>query len=365
MLIAYFALPVLLLGFSAAAAFAAEHSVVQRFNVDLNGRGYRWISIHPDGERWLITECTDRIGPPRENCFLFLYNIKTKHYQRYDLPSSYFYADAQFSMSGRLIVAIRRPIPADDSQQEIERVQGESEILLLDTEERKFRTIPLRKGRYKTPLMSPDETRVAYWSAQIVRPEGSKTSTSGYELHEFDLRSGRDSLFSSSVRFFLADRFQYRDPDHILADAYGPLFSGKTSFGYLKKFNFSQLYCFDRELQQLSDPCVTEVAWASKPSFDQHGNLFLYGQHQKFGVGLFKISEQEIKKFWKLPSVADQGISSLVVAPAGNYLAFTYPTASARRIKNHRALGLFDVQNERWISLLLPQPETSETIPLP
>ena len=334
------------------------------FDVNISGRGFNWISVHPDGEQWLITECTDRIAPPRENCFLFLYNIKTKRYRRYDLPSSYFYSDAQFSTNGQMIVAIRRPIPNGDSHTELERVYGESEIFLMNTEGKNFRTIPLIKGRYKTPLISPDETKVTYWRARIARPEGSKTLISGYELHEFDLRLENDSLFSSATGFFLAGQFQYKNSNQIVADAYGPFFSEKTRFNYFKKFNFSQIYCFSQGIEKLGDPCITEVAWASKPSFDLSGNLYLYGQHQKYGVGFFEMSGQEINFFWKLPLLADQGISALMAAPSGNYLAFIYPTASARRFKNHRALGLFDIRSERWISVSPPQPETSETIPL-
>lgn len=353
-----------IVGASVAQPFTYGPGEFPEFAVATDHRGFLQLSIHPDGERWLLGECTDRIDPPYEKCFLFVYNIKTGRYQRYDLPLSYSYTSAKFSKSGELIVAIRRPVAKDDSHQESARVVSESEIVLIDTEGSNFQVIPLRKGKYRTPTISPDGKKIAYWSAKVIRPEGSKTLLGDYDLYEFDLFSGKDTLFSSPFRFALVGQVEYVNPNQIIVEAYGSISSGKMSFNYSKKNNFSHLYCLDRFDFELTDPCLTEVASASNPSIDTKGNLFLFGESKKSGIGLFLVSDKKIKSYWKLPRLAEQGIDWLVAAPSANYLAFIYPTASPRFFANHRALGMFDIQSERWIPLSLPQPETAETIPL-
>lgn len=186
--------------FGICPALAYDNSVYPQIELENEARKISWISTHPDSERWLITECTDRIEPPHEKCYVFVYNLKTRGYQRFDLPGNYYYSEAQYSPTGQHIVAVRAPLPANDSHEELERVAGESEILLMGANGHKRRMLNIPKGRVMMPAMSPNESKIAYWSAGMVRPPGSKTFMSKFDLYEYDLRSETNQLCSGLAR---------------------------------------------------------------------------------------------------------------------------------------------------------------------
>ncbi len=347
-----------------SSAVAYDNSVFPPFAITRDDRRFTWLSIHPDSERWLITECTDRIDPPRKLCYLFIYHRTNQSYQRLGLSSSYSYSYAQFSPDGQHIVAVRMPAAKDDSYEEKVRTAAQSEIIMMRADGQEFRVLGIPKGPLKVPVISPDETKVAYWSATMIRPEGSKTFTSNFDLNEFDLQSGSRRLFSGSFRFFLAGQFQYQSADQVVAHASGPFNPGKSSFSYDEQFNFSRLYCFDRKEERLQDPCLSDVPHASHPSLDRNGNLYLEGAHPTYGMSLFKISPSGQQQSWRMPRITNAGIGFLVSAPTGDYLGFIYSDASPASQFLYSALGYFDFFTERWISLPLPPPESALLIPM-
>ncbi len=341
-----------------AAAF--DTSSLPPFELEKEKREFRWLSIHPDGERWLITECTDRVHPPRHNCYLFLYNLRTKQYQRYELPEDYIYDEAEFSPSGQYIVGKRIPYFDTVSFKEFEQALRNTQIFRMRVDGSDFRVLPIPEGMVSRPLMSPDETKVAFWLAGKIGRARGRTLAVNYELYEHDLSSGETHLFAGPFYLDLVGGFAYRDNNHIVAQAYGSISSGKFGYDYRKRVNSSEVYCFVRGQTALSDPCVIDVRSASMPTLDTSSDLYVIGTDKKLGFSVFEIVRSEqMHRIWKLPDQTKGQLASLVAAPDGSYLGFIYPTDQPK--DTHFGLGILDLTRQRWVSVAIPLPREAKT----
>lgn len=350
---------IVMIAWGVSPAIAYDNNVFPEFQIAKEDRRFSWISIHPDNARWLITECTDRIEPPTDKCYLFIYNIKTKEYRRLDLPAEYSYLQGEFSPSGRQIAAVRVPVPRNESYEEMEKSAMNADLLLMRTDGDQVRKAGIPKGILGALAWSPDETKVAYWSAAMIRPKGSKSFRADFDLHEYDLQTETDRLFSGQFHFFLVGRLQYRNADQIVANASGPLHAKKSAVSEEEKFAFSRVYCFDRTITSLQAPCFSEFRYATHPSLDLDGNLFLRGLDDQHGAALYKISATGVTRHWKMPRIENIGITFQAVSPSGDHLGFIYSTGVFSRRGRQSSLGYFDFSAERWIPLALPNPESA------
>ncbi len=334
-----------------AAAF--DLTSLPPFELEKEKREFNWLSIHPDGARWLITECTDRVNPARPNCYLFLYHLKTRKYQRYELSEDYIYAEAEFSPSGQYIVGKRIPYFDKVGYKEFEKILRDTEIFQMRADGSDFRVLPIPKGMVSRPLMSPDETKVAFWLAAKLGQAAGRTLAVDYELYEHDLSSGETRLFAGPFHLSAAGSFSYRDNNYIVAQAHGSLSSGKFDYLYRKRTNYNEVYCFERGQSELSDPCVTGMSFASMPTLNHRGELYVLGADKKLGLSIFKILPDEQRQWlWQLPDQTKGRLANLVAASNGSYLGFIYPTDKAKNF----GLGIFDLTNQRWISVPVPSP---------
>ncbi len=340
-------------------SLAYDNSVFPPFEMNKVGRGFNQISIHPDGEHWLISECSDRINPSQPSCYLFLYNYKNQSYQRYDLDSGYQYTDPQFSPTGRWIVSVRTKLPQTESYEALVRSYVESEILMFRMDGTDLRVLPVPKGRIKSPVMSPDENKVAYWMSGRVRSAGAKTTFTDFDIHEFDLVSEKDSLFAGPYRFFLADGLQFKTHDMIVASAYGPAAFASDMGAYREKFGTSEIYLFKRGARDLPAPAFSTIASATSPTITKDARMYLLGSPWPHGMSIVEAGDESYLKRWRIPRLSDQAITSITVAPSGSYIVFIYPTTPIRSAEPKNNLGLFDLSLESWIPVSIPPPDAA------
>lgn len=354
LLVIIFMLGALPAGFSITPALAYDNSVLPPFEVDPQGRGINAVSIHPDGERWLISECTDRIEPPRMNCYLFLYNRTSKSYQRYDLPAGFRYTDAQFSPTGQWIVGVRTKIPKINSSEEQVRAYLESEIFLLRPDGAGFRTLSTPNGRVKYPAISPDESKIAYWLSGRVRRPGAKTMFMDFDIYEIDLASQKNVLFSGPYKFFLAQGLKYKNNNAIIANAYAPT-AFTTSMGtYRAKFGSSEIYLFRRGISEFPEPEFSSIPSATSPTFSSNKRAFVLGSPRPHGMSIVEASDKSEIRHWRIPRLAEQGIASIAASPTGTYIVFIYSITPLSSAEPKNNLGIFDLLEERWIPVSLP-----------
>ncbi len=349
----------LLIELRLAPAFAYDNSIAPPFKVDLKGRGYNGVSIHPDGERWLISECTDEIELTRVGCYLFLYHRKIESYQRYDLDTNFSYTDAKFSPDGDLIVGVRRKILRDASHEEKSQLYAESEIFVMRTDESDFRILPIQKGRIKSPVMSADKEKILYWRAGTLRPANSKTTLMDFDVHEFDLREGKDALFAGPYQFFQARAVQYLRPNEIIVDAWGARKIGPDVGAYREKYGSSDIYFVQRGSVEFPSQAYPKIAFSKYPSLTKDSRIYLLGEVRPFGISLIETDFGHIKRLWRVPILGTGGIADITVSPDGSYLIFIYNNTSAIPPRPQNNLGMFDIKNESWSPVALPIPSSA------
>ncbi|HEX2530276.1 MAG TPA: hypothetical protein VHK70_02265, partial [Burkholderiaceae bacterium] len=197
------------------------------FVLEKNGRDFDKISIHPNSEDWLFTECSRDLNP-HGDCHLLRYNINTKQLQRYLLPDGYLYGYASFSPRGNFIVMNRSP-KHDGSEAGIRQSRENGEIAMMRSDGADFRVLPIPKGRNIAPVMSKDETRIAYWrNSDVPQPSGRTAGFGDFDIREYDLRTHKDSLFAGPFHFYEGGNSQYLSDDEIMINSYGPRQHGQS-----------------------------------------------------------------------------------------------------------------------------------------
>ncbi len=345
-------------------ANAYDNSVEPPFKLIKEPRAFRWLSIHPDGLQWLVSECSEHVEPPKPDCYVFLYHLGTRKYDRYLLPSGYFYSEAEFSPSGRYIVGIRRPYAQSDHTEVNEKYFRSAEIYLMRADGSEFKVLPVPKGLLGRPLMSLDEKRVAYWRAEGFSFEAGRRNITDHDLFEVDLSSGENRLFAGPFRFNEVKSFQYLDKDVIVAHAFGSATTeNHQQSSYLLKTRLSHIYCLQRGQTSLTDPCVGSVAYASWPTMDRHLNLYFLGIDAKAGFSVYQVDMfGKYLHMWRSPKVLMDHVEHFTAATDGSYIGFLYTTTPTPRGVRRYGLGLFAVSEERWITVSIPDAPLSTPI---
>ena len=340
-----------------------------QFETDpMKGRDFREISMHPNGQELLFTECVyDPKLDPAGDCHVLRYQLATKNLQRYALPAGYVYSTASFSSQGNYVLMSRVP-KIGLSEEKVRQAYENSEIVLMKTDGTDFKVLPLAKGDKLAPIMSPDEMRVAYWRATL-RPPGSKSFSSEFDVWEVNLNTGQDSLYAGPFAFFERSRLQYLSQDELLVGAYGSITMlrehAQSMTEYEKKYNNSSVYRIKRGMTMLPEPILTEVAHASFPSVDKTGNLYFNGDRPS--LSLFrKTTQGEIEQWkWPLryaPGESGGGWHDLVPAPDGSYIAFVYEIKGTATREGKRGVGLLMTHTSEWRILNIPSLQSSSQI---
>ncbi len=354
-------LSVLPIGVCTSSAQGGQQAVNQSdaspFEADsAKGRDFREISVHPNGQELIFTECVyDPKLDPAGDCYVLRYYLTTKNLQRYALPAGYVYSTASFSPQGNYVLMSRVP-KIGVSEDKVRQAYENSEIVLMKTDGTDFKVLPLAKGDKVAPIMSPDEMRVAYWRATL-RPPGSKSFSSQFDVWEVNLNTGQDSLYAGPFAFFSRNKLQYLAQGEMLVGAWGPKEYAQSMTAYEKKYNSSSVYRIQRGMTTLPEPILTEVADASTPSVDKTGNLYFKGARP--GTSLFRKTVQgEIEQWgWPLrysPGESGGGWYDLVPAPNGSYIAFVYEIKGTATRDGKRGVALLMTHTSEWRILNIP-----------
>lgn len=333
-----------------------KESTAPQFTLEKNGRDFDMISIHPNSEEWLFTECSRELIPEGD-CYLLRYKINTKQLQRYLLPDGYLYSYASFSPQGNYIVMSRSP-KHDGSEEKIRQSFGNGEIVMMQSDGTDFRVLSIPKGRNLAPVLSKDETKVAYWRISSQRSQGGGRGWGDFDVHEYDLKTRLDSLFAGPFHFVSGGNLQYASANEIVINSYGPRKYAQSMSDYHKKFNSSEVYILTRGAVDMPNPSFTDVAHAQSPSTDMAGNIYLDGVKMP-GVGsaFFRKSLSREINFWQRPHLG--ALRHATVAPNGQYIAFIYSAEGTRYSDRKSAIGLLDMDKSKWLPVNIPPVQSS------
>ncbi len=335
------------------------------FQAATEGRRFGSISVHPDGEQWLITETVMK-NHDAQSEVIWLYHLPTKSMRQYQLPGAYQYVFPRFSPSGRYVLMSRYPVPIDAGQKAFRRALTQSEIVMMNTDGTGFQVLPIPKGRIFMPVMSPDESKVAFWLAKKERPPGERTILTNFTVFEFDVSTGSTRQFAGNFAFYEFHSLAYISNDQIVLGANG-LVEGDSFPHQSSDLAESQIFFQKRGVKEILNRSYTEFQGARDPTLDSLGNTYFKAEIKHIGISIVMQTIRRKFVIWRVPgSAAD--ILKIYADPTGNYLAVLYllPTSYGSPVRRQRlgSIALFDVKKEIWVNVMPPLYQTADLIPV-
>jgi hypothetical protein len=231
------------------------------------------------------------------------------------------------------------------------KVSAAGEIVMLRSDGRDFTVVPIPKGRNLSPVMSDDETKIAYWKSSAQRPPDNRLFLMDFDIWEYDLKTKQHGIFSGPFNFSEAGALQYISDDEVMISSYGPSQYAQAMGEYNRKFNNSQIYKLKRASTVLPFPSFTEISHANYFSADIHKNIYLEGESASEGISFYKISSSGNER-WLRPYLGN--IRSLKVSPDGRYMTFIYVAKNTRYVERLSAIGMVDLAKSEWIPMGMP-----------
>lgn len=337
---------------------------VQASSVDNHSdRDFRDLSIFPNNEELLLVEVNEE--KLSEHSRVLRYNLKNNTLQYYALPKGYIYSDAKISPSGHYILMKRIKEVEINDEDKIRENLSNPEIVIMKSDGTDFRVLHLNPGYKHGPILSNDESKIAYWRGELRKPH-SKSLVSQLNIWEFDLNTGTEVLFAGPFDFFEGGPMQYLFGDNeIIFKAYGPRVHAQSMSSYDKLYNDSQVYRVSRSQAKLPERILTEVNYASYPIQEKSGDTIFLGV--KPTISLFRKSSQGQLKQWLAPKNfwGPNGIFAIDVSTNGSFIAFVYslPDEHYERFKNKRTgVGILVMETSDWRTLIIPSLESSTPI---
>lgn len=342
---------------------AYDNSRFPPFETSTAGRGFQHLSIHPNGEDWLITECSKKFTN-QEVCYLLIYNLKKKSYQRFGLSMEHNHIDGRFSPSGKQILMVRQPVSKKIGKDGVLESFSQGQIAVMNIDGSNFRTLPIPSHRVMRPTMSSDETKIAYLVAGSDKPVGRWTNFTNYEIWEFDLTRNRNEIFAGPMKFYHATTVSYLSESQIIVGAMAPAHTGSSKRpDYVNQYNASEIFKINRGMPFAPEPSFYDLPNANFPSPDDAGNIFFETQPEKIGAALTRKNSKGQTTIWREPKFNLCSVSQYVAAASGAYVGFIYGGDLIKTATGSRALGYFDVASETWIPVSPPLIENSISLP--
>ena len=350
--------------FTASTSGAYDNTRPPSFEPTKIGRGFENISIHPNGDEWLISECSYAFTP-YSLCYLLIYNLRDHSYKRLDLSKNYSYVEANFSPTGEQIVFIRQPPSKKGGHADVMNSYAHGEIVIMNRDGSDYQVLPIPANRIVGPTLSPSGTKLAYLLAGSDKPPGRGTYMAQFEIWEFDLNSGENKLFAGPMNFYHAAVISYLSESEIIAGAIFPEHTGTVERpDYLGRYQGSEIFRIKRGMRFAPEPSYFDLAYAKFPTVDIRGNIFFEAEVKKIGISLIKKDILGNTTVWREPRMNGGSVAQYIAAQSGAYLAFVYGGPSIKTGEGMYALGYFDVNAEKWISVSPPPVSESATTPL-
>ena len=348
--------------FSASTAAAYDNDRSPPFEAARAGRGFQNISIHPNGDEWLISEFSHAFTSYNSG-YLLIYSLRNHSYHRLDLPADYSYLEASFSSTGEQIVFVRQPPAKKGGHDYVMNSYARGEIVVMNRDGSGYRVLPIAPNRIVCPKLSPSGKKLAYLVANSDKPPGRGTFMAYYDIWEFDLNSGENKLFAGPLMFYHAKMISYLSESEIIAGAIFPYHTGTAERpDYLGQYRSSEIFRIKRGTRFAPEPSYYDLSYAKFPTIDQQGNIFYQAQPAKIGISLVRKDAAGNIIAWREPRMNRADVRQFTVDPGGDYVAFIYGGPSIKSTEGTSALGYFDLKTEKWIPVV--PPAVSESIPV-
>ncbi len=350
--------------FTASTAIAYDNSRSPPFEAAKAGRGFQNISVHPNGDEWLISEFSNALTT-YDIGYLFIYSLKNHSYHRLDLPADYSYLGASFSSTGEQIVFVRQPPSKKGGHDDVMNSYARGEIVIMNRDGSDYRVLPMPPNRIVCPKLSPSGKKVAYLVASSDKPPGRGTFMAYYDIWEFDLSSKENKLFAGPLTFYHAKMISYLSESEIIVGGMYPFETGTAERpDYLGQYQSSQIFRIKRGMRFAPEPSYYDLPYAKYPTVDRPGNIFYETAPSKIGFSLTRKDIHGNTTIWRAPRMNMAAVSQYTVDPGGAYVAFIYGGPPIKSTEGTSALGYFDLKTEKWISVNPPPMSESILIPL-
>ena len=318
---------------------------------DSLGFSYAAISFTPDSQKLVFTRCK----ADDTDCYIHIYDLKTKALSYYRPPKDQNWYAAKFSPSGKQVVFVLAPrVPDAESSAGDSRLYtdwSKSQIAIMDADGRNIRLLTKHSGLKLLPNFSWSGKKVIYVQGEMRKP-GAKTMASKWDVFEINLETGVNNQLTG-FKFYQIGRPSYLPgDDRFVVHALGP---GKIPGvkdavdstylrGFEKNFNNSRVYVFDAKPgAQKLEPLFSQFLNASNPGVDSYGNLYFSAQPSSADrFRLFQSNTKSALHSWYLPNMQPRYTE---VSPDGRYWAVISPAAYPDDLNG---IHLFEMASDKW-----------------
>lgn len=327
-------------------------------------RDFRTLSAHPNGEEIFFVECRKDLP---EICRVLRLNLKTRVMAYFALPTTHAYLEAYLSPSGKKLAMVRVPQQVTSIAENLER----KEIAIMNIDGTGLEVLPLASGPKTHPTFNANDDRLAFWRSKPRKPN-SKTLTTGYDVYEYDFKTGKETAFGASYRFFQGGEIHYLlGGDELLVTSDVPLADegllGMNVQDYGKRY-LNHVFRLKRGQTHWVEPLFARESFKllSQPALSRDGDMVFSAETVKEGVSIFRAERrggfsQWQNKIWDAFEVGALNSSVII----GNRLLGIYQRL--RAIPNYgeaRRFVTLDMQSGEWRAMSIPPISSAKAIPV-
>lgn len=328
-------------------------------------RDFRTVTAHPDGEHIFFVECRKDFP---ENCRVMRLNLRTKGFAYFALPAGYSNAEAYVSPSGKKIALVRMPLQYKTFPDTLER----REIAIVNSDGTGFEVLPLALGAKTRPTFNATDDRLAFWRATPRIEQGAKSAASGYDVWEYDFKTGKEYPFGTSYRFFGGGEIHYLDSGNdILIKAEPPLEQaarlGKEIRDYQQSFP-NQVFILRRGDTRWVTPLFAQEHFSGvqRLALARDGAMVFDATPPKGSTAIYRQMPTGDFLQWSHRSAWDTfDTASLYYAVVvGSELIGIFNNKNQQRAPDAKRFLILNMDKNTWRALSIPPAMTALAVPL-